>query len=279
MIPIVLECINEAPEDISIEITCDNSTLIYNQTYPVEYANHPMNISENISVELTQHYQRCSLSIVFSNRAGHSEPFILEIDIPEVGESLMISLLLVSLLLIVVLIAVIIVIFYFIKRKKVTCDKSNCSSKAKNVSTSAPQEEDFDENKQSEMPKMTSFTTPSTLSNGNDSGGNEEIVNLEVASIGTEITIQSRQTQKKKSLFGRLFRTKKATNERELPHDSTLVLNAINSSNNTTEYSNKGGTQSIGAVSDFESGASIPYKDGDSQEPLMLNSNEVRRYT
>jgi hypothetical protein len=100
MIPIVLECTGEAPENISIEITCDNSTLIYNQTYPVEYANHPMNISENISVELTQHYQRCSLSIVFSNRAGHSEPFIKARIIPEAetGELHMLPLIIVSVL-------------------------------------------------------------------------------------------------------------------------------------------------------------------------------------
>jgi hypothetical protein len=90
----------------TIEITCDNSAMIYNQTYLVEYANHPMNITRNISLE---HYQCCNLSIVFSNSAGHSEPFTFP-DIFENNKSPSLDLLFLLTLVLVPIIFIIIIL-------------------------------------------------------------------------------------------------------------------------------------------------------------------------
>jgi hypothetical protein len=120
----------------TIEITCDNSAMIYNQTYLVEYANHPMNITRNISLE---HYQCCNLSIVFSNSAGHSEPFTFP-DIFENNKSPSLDLLFLLTLVLVPIIFIIIILVSCLLICKFT---HRCCFK-KEVSISKEQTEDPD---------------------------------------------------------------------------------------------------------------------------------------
>ena len=70
----MLNCTGESPENATVTIQCNETGVVYNRTYLVDYANQPMNITGLISVP---QYQQCTISIVFSNEAGSSEPFIL----------------------------------------------------------------------------------------------------------------------------------------------------------------------------------------------------------
>ncbi|XP_019853929.1 PREDICTED: uncharacterized protein LOC109583155 [Amphimedon queenslandica] len=70
--PIILKCIGEAPKHVIVTVICngiDSST-----TYQIRNMN---DITGLISVPLNQ---QCNISIVFSNEAGSSEPFILAFD-------------------------------------------------------------------------------------------------------------------------------------------------------------------------------------------------------
>uniref|UniRef100_A0A1X7T575 Fibronectin type-III domain-containing protein n=1 Tax=Amphimedon queenslandica TaxID=400682 RepID=A0A1X7T575_AMPQE len=70
--PIILKCIGEAPEYVTVTVICnktDSST-----TYLIGNMN---DITGLISVP---QYQQCNISIVFSNEAGDSKPFILAFD-------------------------------------------------------------------------------------------------------------------------------------------------------------------------------------------------------
>ena len=69
-----MECTGEAPENATITIQCNETGVVYDDTTLVEYAKQPMNITGSVPVPL---YQQCNISIVFSNGAGSSEPFIL----------------------------------------------------------------------------------------------------------------------------------------------------------------------------------------------------------
>ena len=68
-----MECTGEAPENATITIQCTGRGVVFNNTYLVEYNAQPMNIIGSVSVP---QYQQCNISIVFSNVAGSSEPFI-----------------------------------------------------------------------------------------------------------------------------------------------------------------------------------------------------------
>ncbi|XP_019862675.1 PREDICTED: uncharacterized protein LOC109591373, partial [Amphimedon queenslandica] len=76
-IPITLECTGEAPGNVTVIIQCTGTGVVYTDTILVEYAKQPMNITGSVPVPL---YQQCNISIVFSNEAGSSEPFILAFD-------------------------------------------------------------------------------------------------------------------------------------------------------------------------------------------------------
>uniref|UniRef100_A0A1X7SW82 Fibronectin type-III domain-containing protein n=1 Tax=Amphimedon queenslandica TaxID=400682 RepID=A0A1X7SW82_AMPQE len=76
-VPVTLECTGEAPGNITIIIQCIQTGVIYNSTTLVEYPPRPINITGSVPVPL---YQWCNISIVFSNEAGSSEPFILAFD-------------------------------------------------------------------------------------------------------------------------------------------------------------------------------------------------------
>ena len=69
-----MECTGEAPENATVIIQCNETGVVYDNTTLVEYAKQPMNITGSVSVPL---YEQCAISIVFSNEAGSSEPFIL----------------------------------------------------------------------------------------------------------------------------------------------------------------------------------------------------------
>ena len=50
---------------------------IFTNTYTVDYARQPMNITGSV---LVPQNQECILSIVFSNQVGSSEPFTLTLS-------------------------------------------------------------------------------------------------------------------------------------------------------------------------------------------------------
>ncbi|XP_019851490.1 PREDICTED: sine oculis-binding protein homolog isoform X1 [Amphimedon queenslandica] len=87
-IPITLECTGEAPENVTVVVECTETDVLYDNTTLVEYAKRPMNITGSVPVPL---YEQCNISIIFSNEAGSSEPFILEFDttptLPPTGTS------------------------------------------------------------------------------------------------------------------------------------------------------------------------------------------------
>ena len=70
-----LECIGESLENATVTVHCDKECY-FSTIYLVEYTNQPINLNETITVPRHKH---CSLSIVFSNDAGSSEPFILSL--------------------------------------------------------------------------------------------------------------------------------------------------------------------------------------------------------
>uniref|UniRef100_A0A1X7UYZ3 Fibronectin type-III domain-containing protein n=1 Tax=Amphimedon queenslandica TaxID=400682 RepID=A0A1X7UYZ3_AMPQE len=69
-IPITLKCTGEAPEHVTVTVICNNGTDS-STTYLIK---QKINITGLITVP---QYQQCNISIVFSNEAGSSEPFIL----------------------------------------------------------------------------------------------------------------------------------------------------------------------------------------------------------
>ena len=69
-----MECTGEAPRNAIVIIQCTGTGVVFINIYLVEYANQPVNITGSVSVP---QYQQCNISIVFSNEAGSSEPFIL----------------------------------------------------------------------------------------------------------------------------------------------------------------------------------------------------------
>ena len=69
-----MECTGEAPVNVTVTIQSTGTGVVFANIYLVEYANQPMNITGSVSVP---QYQQCTISIVFSNEAGSSEPFIL----------------------------------------------------------------------------------------------------------------------------------------------------------------------------------------------------------
>uniref|UniRef100_A0A1X7V596 Fibronectin type-III domain-containing protein n=2 Tax=Amphimedon queenslandica TaxID=400682 RepID=A0A1X7V596_AMPQE len=76
-IPVMLECTGEAPANATITIQCTGKGVVFNNTYLVNYSAQPMNITGSA---LVSQYQQCNISIVFSNEAGSSEPFILAFE-------------------------------------------------------------------------------------------------------------------------------------------------------------------------------------------------------
>lgn len=70
---VVLDCTGEAPENVTVMIQC-NEAIITTNTYLVEYSNQPLDINKTLTVPQNE---QCSLSIVFSNAVGSSEPFVL----------------------------------------------------------------------------------------------------------------------------------------------------------------------------------------------------------
>ncbi|XP_019858545.1 PREDICTED: uncharacterized protein LOC109586778 [Amphimedon queenslandica] len=76
-ITITLECTGESPKNVTVTIECNGTGVLYNDATLVEYAKRPMDITGSVPVPL---YQQCNISIVFSNEAGSSEPFILAFD-------------------------------------------------------------------------------------------------------------------------------------------------------------------------------------------------------
>ena len=71
---VILECTGEAPENATVTIQCNETGVVYFNTILVEYAHRPMNITGSVSVPQNE---QCSLSVVFSNNNGSSEPFVL----------------------------------------------------------------------------------------------------------------------------------------------------------------------------------------------------------
>ena len=67
-------CTGEFPGNITVTIQCNETDVVFNNIYLVENAFIPVNITGSVSVP---QYQQCNISIVFSNEADSSEPFIL----------------------------------------------------------------------------------------------------------------------------------------------------------------------------------------------------------
>ncbi|XP_019853923.1 PREDICTED: uncharacterized protein LOC109583152 [Amphimedon queenslandica] len=72
-IPVIIECTGEAPENATITIQCIEIGVVYDDIELVEYS-QPKNIAGSVPILLNQ---QCNISIVFSNEAGSSEPFML----------------------------------------------------------------------------------------------------------------------------------------------------------------------------------------------------------
>ena len=68
-------CTGESPENATVTILCTESDdVVFASTYLVENTLTPMNITGSVPVPLNQ---QCKITVVFSNEAGISEPFIL----------------------------------------------------------------------------------------------------------------------------------------------------------------------------------------------------------
>ena len=67
-----MECTGEAPENATVTIQCNGTGLVFHDTTLVEYAKQ--HITGSVPVPL---YEQCTITVVFSNGAGSSEPFIL----------------------------------------------------------------------------------------------------------------------------------------------------------------------------------------------------------
>ena len=72
----MIECTGEAPNSATATVHCNETGGIYSSSYIIEYTKQPNNITGLVSIV---QYQLCNISIVFSNEAGSSEPFILTI--------------------------------------------------------------------------------------------------------------------------------------------------------------------------------------------------------
>ena len=72
----MIECTGEAPNSATVTVHCNETGGIYSSSYIIEYTKQPNNITGLVSIV---QYQLCNISIVFSNEAGSSEPFILTI--------------------------------------------------------------------------------------------------------------------------------------------------------------------------------------------------------
>ena len=71
---IMLECTGETPKSATVTVHCNETSGIFSSSYIVEYTKQPNNITGSV---LVPQYQQCNISIVFSNEAGSSKPFIL----------------------------------------------------------------------------------------------------------------------------------------------------------------------------------------------------------
>ena len=69
-----MECTGEAPGNAIVTIQCTGADIVFDNTSLVAVARTPMNITGSVPVPL---YQQCTITVVFSNSAGSSEPFIL----------------------------------------------------------------------------------------------------------------------------------------------------------------------------------------------------------
>ena len=68
---IILQCIREALQHVAITVFCNGTVVYISITYLIQHIN---DITGLLSVP---QYQQCNMSIVFSNDAGSSEPFVL----------------------------------------------------------------------------------------------------------------------------------------------------------------------------------------------------------
>lgn len=73
---ITIECIGEAPENVTVTIQC-NETDVYNSTTEVDYiyVQKPANITGSVCVPQNE---QCTISIVFINSIGSSNPYELK---------------------------------------------------------------------------------------------------------------------------------------------------------------------------------------------------------
>ncbi|XP_019861905.1 PREDICTED: uncharacterized protein LOC109590423 [Amphimedon queenslandica] len=69
----IIECTGEAPEKVTVTVECNGTGVVFSNTELIEQERQPNNITGLISVP---QYQQCNISVVFSNEAGSSEPFI-----------------------------------------------------------------------------------------------------------------------------------------------------------------------------------------------------------
>ena len=76
-----MECTGEAPENVTVTMQCNETGLLFFTTDPVKYrclvksAHMLVNITRSVpDMPLNE---QCSITVVFSNKAGSSKPFIL----------------------------------------------------------------------------------------------------------------------------------------------------------------------------------------------------------
>uniref|UniRef100_A0A1X7TU86 Fibronectin type-III domain-containing protein n=1 Tax=Amphimedon queenslandica TaxID=400682 RepID=A0A1X7TU86_AMPQE len=72
-IVVIIECTGEAPENVTVTVECNGTGVVFSNTELIEQERQPNNIT---GLLLVPQYQQCNISIVFSNEAGSSEPFI-----------------------------------------------------------------------------------------------------------------------------------------------------------------------------------------------------------
>ena len=74
ILQIILECTGEAPVNATVTVQCNETGVVYFNTTLVMYAQTPINITGSVSVP---QYAKCSLSVLFSNAIGSSEPLVM----------------------------------------------------------------------------------------------------------------------------------------------------------------------------------------------------------
>ncbi|XP_019852317.1 PREDICTED: uncharacterized protein LOC109582139 [Amphimedon queenslandica] len=149
---VTLECTGEAPGNIRVVLQCNGTGVVYDIIYLVEYARQPINITGSVPV---LQYQQCNISIVFSNEAGSSEPFILAFDttlssyinssvpvVPTLSSTLIITNMLFGVLAsLITLIAVTLLLFMiYLKRRKIKSRGDYKVSQEQSTNPSVPQE-------------------------------------------------------------------------------------------------------------------------------------------